>query len=163
VRWQTLKTGVCVSYTVKRRESLSTSCQLPPVVWFYACVQVSSAGEPAPVFDILFDDGEEQSRVPHELVRFVGKPGTSQPSRHPLALAPKFMVGDKVEARYRGKAGYFPGAIAAVSGYGSGATYTVLYSDGEVEVGVRSEFIRLTQAKDSSDFQVGDRGSHAAR
>ena len=58
-------------------------------------------------------------------------------------------VGAKVEARYRGKARDYPGCIARARLNG---TYDIDYDDGEKEMGVEKNLIKLVEATG------GDRG-----
>ena len=52
----------------------------------------------------------------------------------------KLDVGTKIEARYRGKARYYPGRIARARLNG---TYDIDYDDGEKEMGVDKELIKV--------------------
>ena len=54
-----------------------------------------------------------------------------------------FREGDKVEARYRGKARAYPGRIARVNRDG---TYDVDYNDGDKERGVAADLIKLLES-----------------
>ena len=76
----------------------------------------------------------------------------------------KFEVGTRVEARYRGKAKYYPGKITRCR---SNSTYDVLYDDGEKELGVNPSFIKLQEGAsnqrshqgtdDERKYEVGDK------
>ena len=64
-------------------------------------------------------------------------------------------VDDKVEANYRGKGRWYPGKISRVRLNGS---YDVSYDDGETEVNVRADFIRVVgNTKKSSNPARGGR------
>jgi hypothetical protein len=55
-----------------------------------------------------------------------------------------FLVGATVEARYKGRHGWFPAAIAAVHNAGDAfATFELRYADGDVEAGVPRRRVRL--------------------
>jgi len=51
-----------------------------------------------------------------------------------------FAVGDKVEARFGGRASWYPGEVTAISE--SGASYAVKYDDGDFEPAVKPELMR---------------------
>ena len=54
----------------------------------------------------------------------------------------KLKVDMKVEARYRGKSKYYPGVISRVRLNG---TVDINYDDGEKELGVKPEFVRVLE------------------
>jgi hypothetical protein len=55
-----------------------------------------------------------------------------------------FLLGATVEARYKGRHGWFPAAIAAVRTAGDAfATFELRYADGDVEAGVPRRRVRL--------------------
>jgi hypothetical protein len=76
-------------------------------------------------YDIAYDDGEKESGVKKLAIRAAGN-------------GDGFAVGTAVEARYRGKATYYPGMISRICGVG---TYNIDYDDGETETYVRKDFI----------------------
>jgi len=79
-------------------------------------------------YDIDYDDGEREMRVPEKSIR---------------ALGGKLREGDKIEARYRGKSKYYPGRISRDRGDGS---YDIDYDDGEKETRVSEELIRSMES-----------------
>merc|ERR1719181_2669899 len=79
-------------------------------------------------YDIDYDDGEREMRVPEKSIR---------------ALGGKLREGDKIEARYRGKSRYYPGRISRDRGDGS---YDIDYDDGEKETRVSEELIRSLES-----------------
>ena len=108
-------------------------------------------------FDIDYDDGEHESAVPRDRLRFQSEPIPSKaasPRVEPTPLsargAPLFSAGDKVEGNYRGKGRWYPGSIEAVRDDGS---YDLLYDDGETEAGVGGTFLRF---KDISRIHSDD-------
>ena len=97
-------------------------------------------------YDIDYDDGEKEAGVREVLIQpldgfSVTSPRVSSPRASPRAGGGGFQRGDKIEARYRGKARYYPGRIAG-PGRQSG-TYDIDYDDGEKEMSIAAEFIRL--------------------
>ena len=67
--------------------------------------------------------------------------------------APKFAVGDRVEARFEGKATYYAGKITEVTG----ATYSIAYDDGDRESDVAEDLIRAyTEPKKEDDYSEDD-------
>jgi len=62
--------------------------------------------------------------------------------------------GSKVEARYRGKARYYPGVIKRVNRDG---TYDVDYDDGEKEMFIAAELVRLLEGSVSHGSPVHSR------
>ena len=66
---------------------------------------------------------------------------------------PKFAVGDRIEARFEGKATYYAGKITEVTG----ATYSIAYDDGDRETGVAEDLIRVyTEPKKEDDYSEDD-------
>ena len=57
---------------------------------------------------------------------------------------PKFAVGDRVEARFEGKATYYAGNITEVTG----STYSIAYDDGDHESNVAEDLIRVYTKQD---------------
>ena len=76
-------------------------------------------------YDVIYDDGDTEKGVKPEHIR--AGAGDSE-----------LEVGQRIEAKYRGKKKYYPGKIAARSG----DTYDVDYDDGEKESGVARNLIR---------------------
>ena len=104
--------------------------------WYGGTIsRVSEEGK----YDIAFDDGEVDYGINEELIR--------TPKEFP-----KFQVGTKVDANYRGKGRWFPGVIGSIAQDGS---YTITYDDGEEESGVKGTFIR----RENADilFEIGMR------
>lgn len=98
-------------------------------------------------YDIDYDDGEKETRVKTELIRGL-KSSQSGPS--PVDL----VVGDKIEANFRGRGRFFPAKIQRVNRVADGSTlYDVLYDDGEEEKGVVADWLRLVEVS----FQEGSR------
>jgi len=64
---------------------------------------------------------------------------------------PEFKEGDKVEANYRGRGRWYPGKIARKRLIG---TYDIDYDDGEKEINVSSEYIRIMPEKDNNETPV---------
>ena len=85
-------------------------------------------------FDIDYDDGEKETRVLEEYIK-----GMDSDSDDDRRGGGKLDVGDKVEARYRGRSKFYPGKIARVRGDG---TFDVDYDDGEKETRVLEEYIK---------------------
>merc|ERR1712227_1165888 len=77
--------------------------------------------------DILYDDGDTERRVRASLIRplvISDDVGTASAENGDLKR------GDIVEARYGGKAKYYPGKISRVNADG---TFDILYDDGDTE------------------------------
>ncbi|OQR88598.1 hypothetical protein ACHHYP_06727, partial [Achlya hypogyna] len=91
-------------------------------------------------YDIDYDDGEKETNVAKELIR--GSEGSPPKVR--------LKIGAKVEAKYKGKT-FYPGKIAKVH---SDGTCDVDYDDGEVELRVKSDWVRAIASADS-DIEVG--------
>ena len=89
-------------------------------------------------FDIDYDDGEKEYNVKDELIRAEPISARGAPKENEQPSSVKFSVGDRVEARYRGKSKFYPGNIGKVRAEG----YDIDYDDGEKEYNVKEEFIR---------------------
>ena len=72
----------------------------------------------------------------------------------PSAPEPKFAVGDRVEARFEGKATYYAGKITEVTG----STYSIAYDDGDRETDVAEDLIRVytEPTKKEDDYSEDD-------
>ena len=71
----------------------------------------------------------------------------------PGGAAPKFAVGDRIEARFEGKATYYAGKITEVTG----STYSIAYDDGDRETNVAEDLIRVyTEPKKEDDYSEDD-------
>jgi len=89
-------------------------------------------------FDVDYDDGEKEYNVKEELIRPLGATTQEEPPQQEAVVLAKFVVGDKVEALYRGKTRWYPGVISKVRAEG----FDVDYDDGEKEYNVKEELIR---------------------
>ena len=65
-------------------------------------------------------------------------------------------VGDRVEARYRGRARAYPGRIARENGDG---TYDVEYDNGDKEQGVAADLINWKGCGSAAEEEVSGLGS----
>eukprot|EP00953_Heterococcus_sp_UTEX-ZZ885_P003408 2370-Heterococcus_DN1.PRE.4 len=90
-------------------------------------------------YDILYDDGEREVGVDARLVRLLTDNNRSSSSNR--AAAVELVAGDKVQARYRGRERYYSGTIKRVNRDG---TYDINYDDGEKELSVAAEYVKLT-------------------
>ena len=72
----------------------------------------------------------------------IGGRQISRPASAPVALSHSALdvkVGEKVEARYRGRSRYYPGKIRSIN---SDGTYDIDYDDGDKEKKVKTVHIR---------------------
>ncbi|CAM9512868.1 unnamed protein product, partial [Phaeothamnion confervicola] len=86
-------------------------------------------------FHVQYDDGDEEKAVEVGLIRRVARGSTSAGG----GGAGRLVVGDAVEANYKGKGRWFKGAIKACNADGS---FHVCYDDGDEERAVQRENIR---------------------
>ena len=105
---------------------------------------------------VVYDDGERELRVSRDMIRVLGEPESGSGSSASQERT-KLMEGTPIEARYRGKAKYYPGKIAAV---GSDGTFSIDYDDGEEEMGVKADLIKL---RERSGDGASRRGAGARR
>ena len=89
-------------------------------------------------FDIHYDDGEKELGVDRDLIRLRDAP--SSPSR---SGGGRLEEGAKVEGNYRGRGRWYPGVIGRERANG---TFDIHYDDGEKELGVDRDLIRLRDA-----------------
>ena len=83
-----------------------------------------------------YDDGERETRVLEEYIRPRGGGGRE-------VSVPKFRRGERVEARYRGRAKYYRGRIQRERG---DSMYDISYDDGEEESRVAAHLIRSLES-----------------
>lgn len=131
-------------------------------------------------FDIRYDDGEEEIKVSRNLIVDLSKEHAQLPTQNialsdstpNLSISPpktefvgnstELDVGVEVEARYRGKSAFYQGKITRKRYDGS---FDILFVDGEREIGVSKEFIRIKRRPQETvvDCQVppkSDMGVH---
>jgi len=84
-------------------------------------------------YDIDYNDGEQEMRVPADMIRLPDEPGAT--------AAPD--VGDKVEANFKGRGKWFPGIVKRLRFDGS---YDIHYDDGEIEIEVPADLVRILRA-----------------
>ena len=109
------------------------------------------------VFDVDYDDGDKEAGVSSGCVcRFSDyEAATSAPVVSDAAMSP-FVIGDMVEARYKGRYEYNPGKIASTP---ETMLFGIKFDDGDVKEGVWSAHVR---AKDS-EIAKWDRACAAAQ
>jgi Ca2+-binding EF-hand superfamily protein len=106
--------------------------------------------------DVRYDDGETETSATQDNVRKYA--GDESNQRRSLRNQP-IQEGAKVEARFRGKARYYPGVVRRVNRDG---TFDISYDDGENETGVEGDYVRFTSDSRSTEttkngrFDVGD-------
>lgn len=88
-------------------------------------------------YDILYNDGESESRVASDCIRTIGNLVVESSLD---GIASNLETGMKVEANYRGRGKYYPGKISNC--YDNGM-YEIKYDDGEVESSVGANMIRV--------------------
>ena len=88
-------------------------------------------------YDIDYNDGEQEIRVPADMIRrlYEGKATTPE-------------VGDKVEANYKGRGKWYSGKIKRVRLDGS---YDIDYDDGEFELHVAADLVRVVGGSNKDD------------
>eukprot|EP00953_Heterococcus_sp_UTEX-ZZ885_P010886 6325-Heterococcus_DN1.PRE.2 len=99
-------------------------------------------------YDINYDDGERELGVEARFVLLIGSINANSSSSKPSRAATvQLREGDKIEARYRGRERWFPGVIRRVN---SDDTYDISYDDGEIELSVAVDLIRLLSSSSNS-------------
>ena len=105
-------------------------------------------------YDVLYDDGDAEACVAPESVR---RRSEEPEAARPETGEPAFSVGDAVDARYRGRAKTYPGAIERVH---EDATYDILYEDGEREARVAEALISKRWVYTGRDECFGTRAKN---
>ena len=105
-------------------------------------------------YDVLYDDGDAEACVAPESVR---RRSEEPEAARPETGEPAFSVGDAVDARYRGRAKTYPGAIEQVH---EDATYDILYEDGEREARVAVALISKRWVYTGRDECFGTRAKN---
>merc|ERR1711871_1848165 len=111
-------------------------------------------------YDVKFDDGDRDREVPKSSIKKLG--GSAAADERPISGSgssgaqgrSKLAAGTRVEARYQGRTKYYPGKIlrARISG-----KYDIAYDDGEREMQVSRDMIRvLDEERGSDDIRQGD-------
>lgn len=120
--------------------------------WFTGIVARTHQNEHT--YDIHYDDGDEETHVPQEMVRPRGastalqlqRPSSVESSSSVSSvLSLVFQKGDRVEARYQGRGTFYSGVIAAV--HASDGSYEIHYDDGDVENQVVAAMVRPVGGK----------------
>jgi CheY-like chemotaxis protein len=89
-------------------------------------------------YKILYDDGDREIKVARDLIKVAQSEDALQP-------------GIAVQARHGGKEKYYPGKIHAYNGDG---TYKILYDDGDREIKVARDLIKVA-TKEGGGEEVG--------
>ena len=95
-------------------------------------------------YDIDYNDGEQEIRVPADMIRRLYEPGSGGSGGK--ATTPE--VGDKVEANYKGRGKWYSGKIKRVRLDGS---YDIDYDDGEFELHVAADLVRVVGGSNKDD------------
>ena len=103
-------------------------------------------------YNILYDDGETENDVEESRIELIEKSETSR-RRNENAYESQtegttnnIQEGSKVEANYRGRGRYYPGRVSRVRLNG---TMDIDYDDGEKEIGVDRDNVRLAGGSSS--------------
>ena len=91
-------------------------------------------------YDVDYNDGESETAMSADMVRSLDSSGRLSSSQSPNRK-PRIEEGSKVEANYKGKGKFYPGRVKRDRGDG---TFDIDYNDGEQEIRVPEEMIRLT-------------------
>lgn len=97
-------------------------------------------------YDIDYDDGDNDKAIPRDAVRSVSSSSVNEGGIKREDR--KIEVGSRVEAKFRGKGRFYAGKIARIRVNG---TYDVDYDDGDKEVGLSRDLIRLLDRSPSKD------------
>lgn len=107
-------------------------------------------------YDILYDDGDRESRVSKHLIRKA--PHGRHPQQKSEIPSKKYTVGQAVEARYKGGRRFYTGTVSRVY---PNNTYDIKYDDGALERRVPQSLIRSPEDEDmgtsSQRLRVNDR------
>jgi translation initiation factor IF-1 len=106
-------------------------------------------------FDVEYEDGDKETNVDAELIRSLEAPKKDEGSPDKgKGKGASLEVGDKVEARFRGRSKWFKGTILKAHRDG---TFDVEYEDGDKETNVDAELIRSLEAP-KKDEEVSGQG-----
>ncbi|CAM9753461.1 unnamed protein product, partial [Laminaria digitata] len=109
--------------------------------------------------DIDYDDGEKELGIAEEHVRSLESPSDSDGRGGDRGRGGRDKLlsrGDVVEARYRGKGTkFYKGKISRVNDDG---TFDIAYDDGEREIRIDEEHVRLLESSGSGGGSGGGRG-----
>ena len=96
------------------------------------------------VIDLAYDDGDAENGASPRDMRRLGTVVDAPAGAVTDSVGTPLAVGDRVEARYRGKGTrYFAGRISRVEVDAAGvAKYTIAYDDGDRETGALAENVR---------------------
>ncbi|RHY25005.1 hypothetical protein DYB32_008559, partial [Aphanomyces invadans] len=152
-----LQNGIFTPLSQKLHLTVGTKvkCRFNGGIRYYAGV-ISRCNESNQTFDVDYVDGEQECDVPLEFIRVMDAVAPQQAPPSPAAFA----NGDVVEARYKGKAKYFPGVILRVGA--ANQSFDIAYDDGEIELDVPRNLIKLVgrnepQDKEGTGWRVGQK------
>eukprot|EP01038_Epipyxis_sp_PR26KG_P008402 gene8402-11360_t len=109
-------------------------------------------------YDIEYENEDFETKVPSDLIQTL-KSNRFKDDKRGREVTTVFDNGDKVEGNYRGRGKWYPGVIRNDRGNGY---YDIDYDDGECEIKVKSDLIRLLEKNnkrkqmDESNIRVGD-------
>jgi hypothetical protein len=150
--------------------------------WYKGKIQaVHTISEAEFVYDVAYDDGDRELKVPESNIRLFGGASTPTPttakatfvSPTPVALAvavidskkvepvpgAMFKVGDKVEGLYGGGPSWYGAVVAKVNALEAGGRYSYQldYNDGDRENSVGETHVRLVAAAVPADIAANSR------
>lgn len=102
--------------------------------WFKGVVRRVNSDQ---TYDIRYADGDQETGVDSSLIRLLDVHGDAGDTRG--STMEDYRVGDKVEARFGGRARWFPAKIERENRDG---TFSLLYDDGDVEKAVDKSLMR---------------------
>jgi hypothetical protein len=112
-------------------------------------------------YNVLYDDGDKEFRVPAARVRKIEKVPVNIPKETVTDTSTNlFKEGDKVEADWKGKGSWCPGVISCDREDG---TYNVEYDDGDKEYKVIATRIRLLDWKEEEETKEPPKGKEVAK
>ena len=106
-------------------------------------------------YDVDYDDGEAESRVPAEMIRvkdanLVGEDKDRSMSRSKAPIL-RLEEGMKVEANYRGRGRWYPGKIKLCRADG---TFDIAFDDGESEMRVTEDRIKAIDGMNGDEREL---------
>jgi hypothetical protein len=115
--------------------------------WFRA--KVDKKNDDGKTVSLLYDDGDKEAAA--SIIRTIETIGTTTTSNTSNTASSAFTAGQKVEARFAGKAKFYGGIIEAANSDGS---YAVRYDDGDREAAVKLDYIRYVASPGDTNQQI---------
>lgn len=148
-----VQSAVAVSYKFKVDDKVSVKYKNGQT-YYPATIKSVQYVNNESVYDVLYDDGDRESNVIEQNIKFENTPTTIEATAEAITKLPtvscRFNINDKVSAKYKNGSKYFLATIKSVNIVNGDYLYDVLYDDGDRETNVIEQNIKFTDLPETA-------------